>query len=42
MVLMFSRLTSVENSTGFKQWLNVITGVAFIGFASKLALMQNS
>lgn len=42
MVLALSRVKSVANSAKFKKWLNSITGVVFIGFGAKLALMKSS
>lgn len=42
MVLALSRVKSVANSAKFKKWLNSITGVVFIGFGAKLALMESS
>jgi len=42
MVLALSRVKSVANSEKFKKWLNSITGVVFIGFGAKLALMKSS
>lgn len=42
MVMMLSRVKSVANSAHFKKWLNSVTGVIFIGFGSKLALMKSS
>jgi len=41
MVIMLSRLKGATNNARFKKWLNSITGVVFIGFGSKLALMKN-
>ncbi|OEF25435.1 LysE family translocator [Vibrio rumoiensis] len=42
MVLALSRVKSISNSAKFKKWLNSITGVVFIGFGAKLALMKSS
>lgn len=42
MVLALSRLKSAANNPKFKAWLNSITGIVFIGFGAKLALMKNS
>ena len=42
MVLALSRVKSAANSANFKRWLNSITGVVFIGFGAKLALMKSS
>ncbi|BFM51326.1 LysE family translocator [Marinomonas sp. THO17] len=42
MVLAFSRIKSAANHPKFKTWLNSITGVVFIGFGAKLALMRSS
>ena len=33
--------SGVTNGAKFKVWLNSITGVVFIAFGSKLALMKN-
>ena len=41
MILMLSRLKNAANSATFRKWLNSITGLIFIGFGSKLALMKN-
>ncbi|WOH36390.1 LysE family translocator [Thalassotalea fonticola] len=41
MILMLSRVKNATNNAMFKKWLNSITGVVFIGFGSKLALMEN-
>lgn len=42
MVFMMSRIKNATNNARFKKWLNSITGVVFISFGSKLALMKNS
>lgn len=42
MVLALSRVKSAANSAKFKTWLNSITGLVFIGFGAKLALMKGS
>lgn len=42
MVLALSRVKSISNSARFKKWLHSITGVVFIGFGAKLALMKSS
>jgi len=42
MILMLSRLKRATDNPSFRRWLNSITGVVFIGFGSKLALMKNS
>lgn len=42
MVFMLSRVKSVADNAVFRKWLSSVTGVVFIGFASKLALMKNS
>lgn len=42
MVLALSRVKSAANNVKFKTWLNSITGIVFIGFGAKLALMKNS
>jgi threonine/homoserine/homoserine lactone efflux protein len=41
MVFMLSRIKKATNNVEFKRWLNSITGIVFIGFGSKLALMKN-
>jgi len=41
MVFMLSRIKKAANNAQFKKWLNSITGIVFIGFGSKLALMKN-
>ena len=41
MIIMLSKVKSVTNGAKFKVWLNSITGVVFIAFGSKLALMKN-
>jgi threonine/homoserine/homoserine lactone efflux protein len=41
MVSMLSRIKNVANNMLFKRWLNFITGIVFIGFGSKLALMKS-
>jgi len=41
MVLMLSRIKKATNNIRFKRWLNAITGIVFIGFGTKLALMKN-
>jgi len=40
MVFMLSRIKNTTNNARFKKWLNSITGVVFIAFGSKLALMK--
>lgn len=42
MVFMLSRIKNATNNTQFKKWLSSITGVVFIGFGSKLALLDRS
>jgi threonine/homoserine/homoserine lactone efflux protein len=42
MVLMLSRIKSATNNVRFRRWLNSITGVVFVGFGAKLALMKSS
>ncbi|REG83153.1 LysE family translocator [Marinomonas pollencensis] len=42
MVLMLSRVKNMANNVRFKKWLSSVTGVIFIGFGSKLALMKAS
>ncbi|NOH71961.1 LysE family translocator [Vibrio pectenicida] len=41
MVVMLSKFKRATNSSTFKVWLNSITGVVFIVFGSKLALIKN-
>ncbi|WP_196139576.1 LysE family translocator [Aliikangiella sp. G2MR2-5] len=41
MVFMLSRIKNATNNASFKRWLNSVTGVVFIVFGSKLALMKN-
>jgi threonine/homoserine/homoserine lactone efflux protein len=41
MIVMLSKVKDVTNEAKFKVWLNSITGVVFIAFGSKLALMKN-
>lgn len=41
MIFMLLRIKNATNNARFKRWLNSITGFAFIGFGSKLALMKN-
>ncbi|WP_448550047.1 LysE family translocator [Thalassotalea fusca] len=40
-VCMLSRVKSIGQNAKFKKWLNSVTGVVFIGFGSKLALMKS-
>ena len=42
MVFMLSRIKDATNNARFKRSLNSITGIVFIGFGSKLALMKNA
>jgi threonine/homoserine/homoserine lactone efflux protein len=42
MILALSRVKSASNNVKFKIWLNSITGLVFIGFGAKLALMKSS
>lgn len=42
MVLMLSRVKSLANNAQVKRWLNSITGIVFIAFGSKLALMKSN
>lgn len=42
MVMMLSRIKSTTNNLRFKRWLNSISGIVFIGFGAKLALMKSS
>jgi len=41
MVFMLSRIKNATNNAEFRRWLNSITGIVFIGFGSKLALMKD-
>ena len=41
MIFMLSRIKSATSNVRFRRWLNSITGVVFIGFGAKLALMKN-
>ena len=41
MVLMLSRVKQATSNVRFKRWLNASTGIVFIGFGSKLALLKN-
>ncbi|MEZ8880852.1 LysE family translocator [Vibrio lentus] len=41
MVMVLSKVKNVTDSAKFKAWLNSITGLVFIAFGSKLALMKN-
>ncbi|EML0289257.1 LysE family translocator, partial [Vibrio parahaemolyticus] len=41
MVMVLSKVKKVTNSAKFKTWLNSITGLVFIAFGLKLALMKN-
>ncbi|MEZ9232975.1 LysE family translocator [Vibrio amylolyticus] len=41
MIVMLSKIKSATNNGKFKAWLNSITGIVFIAFGSKLALMKN-
>lgn len=41
-VLALSRVKKAANNAKFKAWLNSITGVVFIGFGAKLALLRSS
>lgn len=42
MVLVLYRVKNAASSAKFKTWLNSITGLVFIGFGAKLALMKSS
>lgn len=42
MVLALSRVQGAANNERFKKWLNSITGLVFIGFGAKLALLKSS
>ncbi|WP_018016487.1 LysE family translocator [Teredinibacter turnerae] len=42
MVLMLSRIKSATNNVRFRRWLSSITGVVFVGFGARLALMKGS
>jgi len=41
-VFMLSRIKQIGQNATFKKWLNSVTGIVFIGFGSKLALMKSS
>jgi len=41
MIVILSEVKGVTNGAKFKVWLNLITGVVFIAFGSKLALIKN-
>ena len=41
MVMMFSRISRAVGGSSFRRWLSALTGIAFIGFGSKLALLKN-
>jgi len=41
-IFMLSRIKNLTNNGGFKRWLSSITGIVFIGFGTKLALMKNN
>jgi len=41
MIIMLSKVKSVTNGAKLKVWLNSITGVVFIAFGSRLALMES-
>jgi len=41
MIVILSKVKGVTNGAKFKVWLNLITGVVFIAFGSKLALMRS-
>lgn len=42
MILALSRVKTMASNARFKAWLNSITGVVFIGFGAKLALMKSN
>lgn len=42
MVMALSRVKYAANNERFKRWLNSITGIVFIGFGAKLALLRSS
>ncbi len=42
MVLALTRVKSAANNVKFRTWLKSITGVVFVGFGAKLALMKAS
>ncbi|GAA6170078.1 LysE family translocator [Sessilibacter corallicola] len=42
MIVMLSKVKSISNTARFKKWLNSVTGVVFIGFGAKLALLKNN
>ncbi len=41
MIVMLSKVKSISNTVRFKKWLNSVTGVVFIGFGAKLALLES-
>ncbi|MCE2029389.1 LysE family translocator [Sessilibacter corallicola] len=41
MIVMLSKVKSISNTARFKKWLNSVTGVVFIGFGAKLALLES-
>ncbi len=42
MIIALSRVKNIAKSGKFRAWLNSITGVVFIGFGAKLALLKSS
>ena len=40
MVLLFARLSTVARGGAFQRWLKGVTGVVFIGFGAKLAVLE--
>ncbi|TQV72011.1 LysE family translocator [Aliikangiella marina] len=42
MVVLLAGMRGIANNQKFKKWLNATTGVIFIGFGSKLALMRSA
>ena len=40
MVLLFAKLTAVAQQGSFQRWLKGVTGVVFVGFGAKLALLR--
>ena len=40
MILAFSHFKTTKASIQFKKWIKLLTGVVFVGFGSKMALME--
>lgn len=41
MIIMLSRVKTMAENPSFKRWLSSITGIIFIGFGTKLALLKS-